>query len=389
MATSSIGERFRNAVEAVSSAIRWIGYYTGILWLTPFVGMVDRGDLELLMSAAKRDLAWLDVLIKSVTTGDDATLEKLRQVQASLQIIVGERDPSPDLKLVALVQPVRYPWHVARGWTDYGAVRLALLAALPPTAQHAALAELRNMKPVVVTGNRDAWDKRAADLEAQLPKIDDARRDGDAKAKAWADSMAAWVPQELQALWREVDFGRNYWRSRVAKQTTTARITWALVVAATAALAAYLTHLNDNGTVKPWVVTLCGLLGGSVSALSSLNFTGLPERGSLEVEAVKLRLRPVIGAMAAIVFYVIGRATLVFQVVEAAPDVAQRSASLLIVVGKGNIHWAYYAIGFLAGFSERLFLSVIGSAGDRLSSSSNSSGSSSNSSANTTQPTNS
>jgi hypothetical protein len=368
--------------------VQSVAYHTGVLWVTPFVGMIDRSDLEYLLSFVMRDLAWLDVIIKGLVPGrDDVTRERLSQVRASLEAIAGLHAESSTKPIAEPVQAIRDPWDVPRGWTDYGAIRLALLASLPPSAWHSALAELRNMKPLVLPGSQTTWEKRVDDLDKQISDVEKALRGSDDKLKIWAQETAASIPHELQALWREIDFGRNHFRNRVAKQTTIARITWSLVLAATAAVTYYLSRWapSDGNLVAPWFVALCGLLGGSVSALRSLGFTELPERGSLEIEAVKLRLRPIVGAMSAIVLYIVARSALVFEIVERI-DPSTGTAPVRIQVGMGHVVWAYYALAFTAGFSERLFLGMLQAVGDKVSRASESPKPASHSSANVNSP---
>ncbi len=353
-------------LEATVRCVRWLAYHTGVLWLTPFVGMIDRSDLEYLLSCVMRDLAWLDVVVKGLGADETITRERLSQVRGSLEEIAGLSPSGSNPRL----QPIRHPWDVPRGWTDYGAMRLALLASLPRAAWHPAVAELRNMRLLVLQDNRTTWDQRADNLEKQISDLDDLSMKDPTSLRIAL--LTAQIPHELQALWREIDFGRNSARARVAKQTTTAQITWCLVLAATVTVTVCLSYwAQDDGyfLVVPWFVTLCGLLGGSVSALRSLGFNELPDRASLEVEAVRLRLRPVVGAMSAIVFYVIGRSALVFEVVEQVTE-GVRVAPVQIHVGAGHIPWAYYTLGFVAGFSERLFLGVLQTVSDRISRSS-------------------
>ncbi|HMG21597.1 MAG TPA: hypothetical protein VK607_09785, partial [Kofleriaceae bacterium] len=277
--------------------VRKLLYWTGIGWLTPLVGTQDRADLEYLRESIIRDREWLDSLLRDPANQASG----LAQVRADLAALLGEA-PGPGTSSGFL--QIRYPWHVPSGWTDYGGIRVALLAALPAQARPAALAELRCMEPLVLAGLRPAW-------SARLTKVQDL-------IAASPDSPE--IPHDLQGLWREIDFGRGHWRIRVAKNTTITSITWFLVLAATITATVMLDRL-DHGTgcgdqqVDPWFIALLGLLGGSISALRTIGLIGLEERGSVEVEVVRLRLRPVVGAAMAIVIYVLGRSAIAFELV--------------------------------------------------------------------------
>src|SRR5690349_6014512 len=183
--------------SSILDVVRHVFHSTGIAWLTPLVGKLDSSDLEYLRASILRDLEWAKQLV-----GDT---DALKPIVADLSALAGQ---ASDSKLL----PIRYPWHVPSGWTDYGGVRLALLASLPARAYAGALAELVAMEPLVLANSRPKWRTIAADIETRL-------------AAAPADPT---IPHALQAMWREIDFGRNYWRVRVAKNTTITTITWSL-----------------------------------------------------------------------------------------------------------------------------------------------------------------
>jgi hypothetical protein len=334
-----MGERGRG--EELLDRVHLFLHRTGVAWLTPFIGRNDGSDLESLRSSILRDLEWADVLWMEAPSQEQEKLQSLNQVRADLAALLGRTADVGTTKANKSILPVLYPWHLARGWSDYGAIRLALLASLPPRARRAALAELRNMKSVVLSGSQLAWEQLAQNVEELLK---DAKRRGDES-----------IPHKLQALWREVDFGRNARWVRTAKQSTISGLTWFLVLAATLAVASALSR-REPADPNPWLIVLLGLLGGSVSALRSVkDLARLPERSPVENEAVKLRLRPVVGAMAALMLYVIGRSGLVFQLVTVvSPDIPAR-----IQIRVENVAWAYYALAFVAGFSERLFLGML------------------------------
>jgi hypothetical protein len=316
-----------------TDGLRRFLYGSGIPWLTPFIGTVDRADLEYLRECVLRDLAWVETLL----TDDTSRTPALVQVMTDLAALV--REPPGAAAANPRFRPIRYPWHVASGWTDYGAIRVALLASLPRHARPAAIGELKCMEPVVLEGSRATWHARVAELEALIAK----------------DPDAVAIPSSLQALWREVDFGRSYRWIRIAKNTTILSLTWSLVLSATIVAAIALARFDVKSEVDPWFVALLGLLGGSISALRSTNLIELGERQPIDGEAVKLRLRPVVGAAMAIVVYVLGRSALAFELVtQVVPD---HTAPVQIRVP--DIAWGYYALAFLAGFAERWFLQVV------------------------------
>src|SRR5262249_44258171 len=85
------------------------------------------------------------------------------------------------------------------------------------------------------------------------------------------------------------------------------------------------------------------------------NLTSLGERQSVEVEVIKLRLRPVVGAAMAIVVYVLGESHIAFELL----DNATTASSAPIHIQVASIAWGYYALAFLAGFAERWFLQLV------------------------------
>jgi len=143
---------------------------------------------------------------------------------------------------------------------------------------------------------------------------------------------------------------------RVVKQTTILQITWAILVLVTVSVIVLTRgHAQPDAPVA-WVVVLFGLLGGTVSALRTVDFSRLHERSSLENEAVRLRLRPVLGAAAALVTYVLaGWGCSLFG----APRGLFRFKFKWTL--PHDHFWAYCAIGFMAGFSERWFLRLLDS----------------------------
>ncbi len=398
---------------------------SGLAWLTPFVGKQDSADFEYLRSSIVRDLAWVDALLD-----EDPDNKGLARVALDLAALLGEARKST---VPSVLFPIRFAWHVPSGWTDYGGIRLALLAALPVDALSGALVELRSAEALVLAGSRAKWSVQLAALEAVVAD----------PVKA-ADKS---VRHKLQALWREIDFGRNYWRVRVAKNTTITSVTWALIVVATILTAMTIAKVDaqdranaeaavplattpvisaagsanpatpagsatsENGSagapastagsgsagsgsagsaapsgsgsagsstpsigsggsgsakshipeepVNIWFVVLLGLLGGSISALRSTNLISIAERRPIEVEAVRLRLRPVVGAAMALVLYVIGHSALVFELMTAAGDRATTAHAAPIQIHVPSIAWGFYALAFLAGFSERWFLQIL------------------------------
>ncbi len=312
--------------------VRKFFHGSGIAWWTPLVGKADAADLEYLRAAILRDLAW----VQGFTDRTDA----LDRVERDLSALVdwGD-DEADDADAESRLLPVRYPWHIASGWTDYGATRLALLAALPAEARPSALAEMRSMEPLVLAGSRAKWNAQATELENKL-------------AVAPTDPT---IPHRLQALWREIDFGRNQFRVRVAKNTTITGLTWSVLLVALLGVCMILQHKADkDAPTCVWLVALLGLLGGAMSALRSTDMIG-GERRSIELEAARVRLRPLVGAAMGVVVYVIGRSNLVFElVVGAAP---KSNAPIQIKVP--DIAIAYYAFAFVAGFAERWFLKII------------------------------
>jgi hypothetical protein len=311
-----------------ADAIRRAFHWSGIAWWTPLVGKQDSADLEYLRASIVRDLEWVSGMVRPA---------ELEVVRKDLAALVGQGTPGE-----SRFQPVVYPWHVPSGWTDYGGIRLALLAVLPVEARLGALVELRNMEGLVLAESRAKWRQAAIDLQAELTAATSA---GDAS-----------IPHKLQALWREIDFGRNYWRVRVAKNTTITSLTWSLVLAATITLLVMFRAREPDGQINVWLVALLGFLGGSMSALRSTSILS-GERRSIEIEAARVRLRPVVGSAMAVVAYVIGQSALVFELVTSEPSTASHHAPIQIYVQ--NIAWGYYAIAFLAGFTERWFLKIL------------------------------
>jgi hypothetical protein len=100
-------ERFDRALR---DSFGWLLYRTGLAWLTPFVGVVDFSDLEQLRGQILRELAWLDGLIEDGAEGAPVRLEKMRQVRASFETLVGAPKREPRERLAIGVHPVRWPW---------------------------------------------------------------------------------------------------------------------------------------------------------------------------------------------------------------------------------------------------------------------------------------
>jgi hypothetical protein len=200
------------------------------------------------------------------------------------------------------------------------------------------------MQGLVFKDQRAAWLQRVRRLEQAL-------------SGAGVPHQAERIPHELQSLWREIDFARDKARRRVAKQTTIVQITWAALVLATAGIALVLSQTApQEAAPSVWLVVLFGLLGGTVSALRTVDFSRLNDRSPIENEAVRLRLRPVLGAAAALVSFVLAGLGLL------AIRGTQGTLPIQIqVTDAGQLFWAYCVLGFMAGFSERWFLRLLDS----------------------------
>jgi len=335
-------------LERIDSAARdfigWILFRTGVAWLTPFIGVVDFSDLDQLRGQMQRDLLLLNNIRRDLAETDGLALQKIDGVRESLEqmlcVIPSRTGPS-----TATVRPVRWPWHASRGWADFGAVRAAFYACLPPAVWTAALYELGNMKPLLFTSAQRDW-------AARLDRL----REVVATVPLTAASREQ-VPYDLQSLWHEVNYARDKKRRRVVKQTTIVQITWAVLVIATSVLAALL-HGRPRATGVPdaGIVIVFGLLGGTVSALRTVDFVRLKDRSPVEIEAVRLRLRPVLGGSVALVTYALAGLGLVSVTGTAADFPVQ-----IVVANTDRLFWTYCVIGFMAGFSERWFLAFLDS----------------------------
>lgn len=328
--------------------VGWLLYRTGVGWLTPFVGVVDFSDFDQLRGAIASDLGWLASLIAD--TPPSSARDKLVSVHGSLEKLLNKGASTFGASKEALgipTVPLDWPWQTGTAWSAYGALRGALYLSLPEAAWLAASQELSNMRSLVLPRGRDSWKERLQSLQVQLGST--------------TPATPIVVPQELQSLWREVDFGRDKSRRRVAKQTTIVQITWTVLVLATGGLTWTLSRgPGQEHAPVAWIVVLFGLLGATVSALRSANFSRLDERAPVETEAVKLRLRPVVGASAALFTYVVAGLGLV--VVAGA---SKASFPLQITVDtERQAYWLYCLLGFLSGFSERWFLQLVSSASD-------------------------
>jgi hypothetical protein len=263
--------------------------------------------------------------------------DRLRELRRKLETLASESDS---------------PSRVERGWTDYGAYRLELLGLVPPDARRAVLEELRMMKAVVLEESHERW-------EALAVQVDGLLRD---------QPQHGAIPHKIQELWREIDWSRGLRRSRVAKFTRTTQYTWVLLVMATAATLFFARGFPNND-VSPVLVVVLGFLGGAASALRSVDGLQRADRSSAEVESVKLRLRPYVGAMAAIVLYIVARSGILFEIVQTgAGDASKPAAHVQVQLAADQIKFAYYTLAFVAGLSERLFLSLLDQAGTRFGS---------------------
>ncbi|MCA9619158.1 MAG: hypothetical protein KC731_09050 [Myxococcales bacterium] len=304
------------------------GLLSNFARLFPFSNEQGPGDLQYLRGVVKRDMRWVETLL--VGEPDSEILHRCHD------------------ELRKLAETPR-PADVPAAWTDYGAVRLLLLGAVPPEARSAALAELRAMSRVVLPHFATRW-AATADYAAQL--ID-------------ADASDQRVPHLLQQLFREVDYGRSYLALRISKYTALANSTWLLICGFTAGITYFLSEWRTGDAHHPvvWLLALFGLLGGSVSALRENENLPRAVRGTLHIKEVQLRLRPVLGAMSAVVMYAIMQSEIVFSVVASGTEAS--SALVRIHVANDNIPMAYYSIAFVTGFSERFFLSVVNQIAER------------------------
>jgi len=350
MAIETSLERFDAGVR---DFIGWILFRTGVAWLTPFVGVVDFSDLDQLRGQIQRDLMLLNAVRCDVPVNDVVALRKIDSVRESLEQLLGVA-PSSMSQSTGAVRPARWPWHASRGWADYGAVRAAFYACLPPEVWGSALYELDNMKSLLFASAQRGWTVCLENLREAVATL------------PLTAACRAQIPYDVQGLWHEINFARDKKRRRVVKQTTIVQITWAVLVVATTVLTALLHfRVRPEGVPDAGIVVVFGLLGGTVSALRTVDFVRLKDRSPVEIEAVRLRLRPVLGGSVALVTYALAGLGLVSVVGTAADFPVQ-----IVVANTDRLFWTYCVIGFMAGFSERWFLAFLdsgmgaGSSGD-------------------------
>ena len=297
--------------------------------LTPLVRVVDLDDLNYLHSRVQTDLATVRDLLRRKPT-DPATLEEIEK------------------ELVRLSR-LRFSWNVPTAWSAYGAVRRRLLALLPDSAWQAALAELRIMERLVLAPS-DAW-------KALADKTDKLIHDTYPESKE-DEKLADEISFNLQELWHEVDFARSYRAYRLAKFESITNLNWALLAVTILGIAYWL----PRGNVSVKLLVLFGLLGGAVSALQASHAIVSLETGRVTQETINLRLRPMLGAMAALVFYAIGQSGLLFsfgQTKTGGPPIA-------LLVSTEAVPYVYYVLAFLGGFSERFFMRAISQVEERF-----------------------
>jgi hypothetical protein len=313
------------------------------LRLTPLGRVIDRDDLNYLRSRVETDLATAKELLRR-QPADGA----LKEVEGELRRL----------------SDAPFSWNVAQTWTEYGALRRRLIAFLPPSAWQAALVELTITGAGMVPAMGENW-KALAEKTDKLVH-EDYR---DPKNAAQQPQIADEICFNLQELWTEIDFARARWAFKIAKLETITNLTWLALVLATVGVAHYLPRYyptSDRVSVK--LLLFFGFLGGAVSALrASSDFGGLDTR-KLSLETVKIRLRPALGAMAALVLYVIGRSGLVFSLGQPPVESAAQSHGALIAlqVIPAAVPAVYYVLAFLGGFSERFFMRMLDRAQERF-----------------------
>jgi hypothetical protein len=299
-------------------------------YVLPVVDGVDEFDFVYFKSAVNRDIAWLRTFDGAPTT---ALGDVLKQLEA----------------LNALSPRWVYSGYLAQCWTEYAALHSQLLGQLPRAQWGAAIGELACQDRKVLASSRDTWRKLLADTRAA------------------AQAGRPDTPALLQGLFNEIEFARQYTTLRIAKYIRLSSIASLLIAGFSLVGAYFLSAWRAGDYERPvvWLVVLFGLLGGAVSALRQNDQVIGENRAGLRVAEAQLRLRPLLGGMAALVVYGIAQSGILFQILPGQD--AKGLALLQIRVSPDNVPMAYYVLGFLSGFSERFFLSVLDRVGERFS----------------------
>jgi hypothetical protein len=317
------------------------------LYVLPVADGADEFDLVYFKSAVARDLAWLRTMHP----------ELARQV-ASTSTGGGVPSAGPDSTARALLSHLqeleaRSPWwltsvDLAEWWTEYAGLHAELLGQLPASEWDAALTELACQDRKVLQKSRAPW--------VGLLR----------EARASARAGHQHTPSLLQGLFNEIEFARQYTSLRIAKYLRLSAIVSLLIGTLSFAVAFLLSRQPAPAGEHPniWLIVVLGLLGGAVSALRQNETLVGENRAGLRVADAQLRLRPLIGAMASIIVYVIAESGLILEVISGPQETG--TALMQVRVGAGHVAMAYYVLSFLSGFSERFFLGMLDRVGERF-----------------------